>query len=422
MTQSFQNVRFFLVCFAAVAVSLPVAIISIAKLLLFLCALTVIVRGWWDRSCVLTRAADMASRTILWALAIMAVSGFWTTGSPSEFFTSLAKHGKLLEIPILLFLIRSRQEALAALAFFVGGQIFLLLSTGMMFAGFSIPWATSKELGHSYAVFSSYLDQSIMTAVLAALCWHMRDFAPIRFRTLLSLIASGLALACVFFVFQGRTGHAVAIALVSLAVFWELPKKFRLSIVAVPIALTLLLAATSDKVHDGLMELRNANTVFKSGDIPTSSGTRLELWRRSLQSIAENPALGTGVGSWNNEFNRQRERVEPTTHIKIAGNPHQEFLLWGVELGLGGILLLCGLLFSFYQSSRKFDQQTRRAVQSVAAAVAISSMFNCALYNAKIGDFFCIALGLLLALGTHAMTRPPAAPSQVASSRVAPEW
>jgi O-antigen ligase len=417
MTQSFPNVRFSLVCFAAVAVSLPVAIVSIAKLLLFVGALVVILKGWRNPSYCATKSQGTSSRMVLAVLAIMAVSGLWSTGSTDDILVSLAKHGKLLEIPILLCLIRSRQEALVALAFFVAGQVFLLLSTGMMVAGIVIPWATSKEVGVSYAVFSSYLDQSIMTGILAALCWHMRDFAPTRYKTLMSLISSGLALVCVFFVFQGRTGHAVAIALLSIAIFWETPKKFRLAIAAVPIALTLLLAATSDKVHDGLLELRNAKAVYKSGDVPTSSGTRLELWRRSLQSIAENPMHGTGVGSWSNEFNRQRERIEPATHVKIAGNPHQEFLLWGVELGIGGMLIFCALLFSFYRDSRKFDQQTRRALQSVVVAVAIACMFNCTLYNAKIGDFFCIALGLLLALGAHAMTGTLAAPA-----RAAPAW
>ena len=46
MTHSCRNVRFGLACFASAAVALPVAIISIAEPLLFVCALVVIVKEW----------------------------------------------------------------------------------------------------------------------------------------------------------------------------------------------------------------------------------------------------------------------------------------------------------------------------------------------------------------------------------------
>ena len=36
-----------------------------------------------------------------------------------------------------------------------------------------------------------------------------------------------------------------------------------------------------------------------------------------------------------------------------------------------------------------------------AAALLIACLFNCALYDALIGDFFCVVIGLLLALAAH---------------------
>ncbi len=408
MIQSFPNVRFLLVCFASISVALPVGIISVAKLLLFVCALAVIISGWMGRGDIAANLPGSATFMILAALAVISASALWSTGSTREILTALAKHGKLLTIPIFLCLVRSRREASIALALFVGGQVFLLASTWAMFLGLSIPWAISKESGMSYAVFSSYLDQSIMTGVLAALCWHMRPYMPTRYGTLLVLVFSGLALACVFFIFQGRTGHAVSIALITLAVFWEMPRQFRFAILTVPFALVFFLAATSNKVHDGLVEIGQVATASRPADIPVSSGTRVKLWHRSLQSIAENPLYGTGVGSWTQEFNRQQERHEPLTLVKIAGNPHQEFLLWGVELGVGGIALLCLIILSIYGDSRRFDQQTRRALQSVLMAMTVACLFNSALYDAQIGDYFCVALGLLLALGYH--VKPAALP------------
>lgn len=279
MIQTFPNVRFLLVCFASISVALPVGIISVSKLLLFVCALAVIVCGWMGRGDIAANLPSLASFTILMAMAVVAASALWSTGSTQEILTAVAKHGKLLTIPIFLCLARSRREASIALALFVGGQAFLL----------------------GQVVTASHL-----------------------------------------------------------------------------------------------------------ADIPVSSGTRVKLWRGSLQSITENPLHGTGVGSWSQEFNRQQERHEPTTPVKIAGNPHQEFLLWGVELGISGIALLCLIILSIYRDSRRFDQQTRRALQSVLMAMTVACLFNSILYDAQIGDFFCVALGLLLALGYHA--KPAALP------------
>lgn len=403
MTRSLPSIRLFLVCFAAVAVALPIAIISIAKLLLFLCALMVMVSGWLRHRDTTARFPGMASPMILLAIAVMAVSSLWSTGSTDEALAAVAKHGKLVLIPIFLCLIRSRREALIALAFFVGGQVFLLTSTWLLILGVAVPWAKNSPTSGSYAIFSSYLDQSIMTAVLAALCWHMKGYAPARYRTLLALTLCGLGLVCVFFFFRGRTGHVVAIALVTLAVLWDMPRKFRIGIVALPLVLVLVLVASSDKVRHGLMEIGSSIEAFnKSGDISISSSTRINLWHRSLQSIAQDPWRGTGAGSWNQEFNRQEALHAPATFVRITGNPHEEYLLWGVELGVPGIALLCVVLLALYRDSLNLEQPARRAMQSVLLALALACLFNSSLYDALIGDFFCVALGLLLAFSIHA--------------------
>ena len=145
-----------------------------------------------------------------------------------------------------------------------------------------------------------------------------------------------------------------------------------------------------------------------------STDVRLDLWQRSLQSIAESPLVGTGVGSWNREFKRQEENHAAEMPINRASaehhNPHQEYLLWGVEMGLPGILLLCALFVALYRDSQKLAAPERRALQSVLLALLVACLFNCALHDAMIGDFFCITLGLLLALGLPVAVRPSAIP------------
>ena len=47
----------------------------------------------------------------------------------------------------------------------------------------------------------------------------------------------------------------------------------------------------------------------------------------------------------------------------------------------------------------KMDRPVARAGQAVLLALAVSRMSNPTLYDAYIGDFFCVSLGFLLAYG-----------------------
>nr|MDP2192294.1 O-antigen ligase family protein [Rhodoferax sp.] len=401
MTPLLSNFRRILVGFMAASLALPIAFISIAKLLLLLCGLTVLLLEW--------RGTEKESplRSMLMPLAILAaILGFaaslcWTTVTSAEALGAFAKHGKLIVIPLLVSLIRTRREALIALAVFGVGQVLLLSSTWLLVLGVPLPWNISKFPG-SFAVFSAYLDQSIMAAVLAAVCWHLRTLLPTRYTFYTALLVSGLALACVFFVFPGRTGHAVGITVVSLAFMWALPKRFRIGILLIPLVLLITLTASSSSVRSRLLAVGNEVQAFaQTGENNSPSGIRLNLWHRSVQAIAERPWLGYGVGSWSQEYERIESKYAIKNHLKWTGNPHQEYLLWGVELGVLGMALLGVIFLSIYRDSLSMDQRIRQAVQSVLAGLIVACLFNSILFDALIGDFFCVVLGLLLALGVQ---------------------
>lgn len=395
------NFRLVFVCLMAASVALPIAVISIAKLLLLLCGLAVLINGWryTDKNSPLP--SMFTPLAILAAILALAVSLFWTVATSADALSAWSKHGKLILIPVLVAMIRTRREALYALASLVLAHTFLLLSAWMLAIQIPVPWATSTTALSAYAVFSSQLDQPIMTAVFAGLCWHLRYLAPTRLGRHIAIALAFVALVNVIFVMQGRTGHAVAISLISLAIIWELPKKYRLITVAIPFLVLTGLLATSLKVRDRLAVVVNEVEAYaQSGKTQdySSSGERLNFWHRSIQAIAERPVVGFGVGSWNREY-LWLDAGRGPAYMTGVRNPHQEYLLWGVELGLVGVFLLIGILLAVYRDSSRMEQSISRATQSVLLALAISCMFNASLYDALIGDFFCVVLGVLLALG-----------------------
>jgi O-antigen ligase len=392
---------------AAVSVGLSMALISAAKLLLLLYGLWALASALFQNQPVpvepKVRVRQLTPTAVLTVLSVFTLSLLWTIAPEADALGSLAKYGKLIEIVLLMVLIRDRSEALYALGWFVLGQMFLLASSWALFLHLPVPWATSIMAIKEYAVFSSYLDQGIMGAVLAAVCWHLRGLAPGRFGKQIAITVALLAISNVLFVLSGRSGHVVAIGMLSLAIMWQLPKRLRAAVVLLPFALALVMFFSSSKVSDRLTEVKNeVQTYSTQQKFVGSSGIRLGLWLKAVGIVSDHPLAGLGVGSWSTEYNRLEHEKNPA-HVPIDGNgnPHQEYLQWGVQLGMPGIVLLFGFFAAICYDTLGMPTAVARATQSVLAALMAACLFNSAIYDALIGDFFCVTLGLLLALGAY---------------------
>lgn len=397
-----SHVRIAVICATALSVSLPMVWISLGKFLLVLTCLTSLL----SQIILGRKETDLhplwSVRVILLVLAAFAASLIWSEAPADIGFMAFAKHAKLLEIVLMVCLIRNAREARLALAVFLLGQAFFILSSWLMAAGMVPPWASSdwqQTPQFKYVVYSTYLDQTLIFSAAAAVLWHTRQTWP-RARLLATALAVA-ALANNLFLQEGRTGYIATLTVLALALMWALPRKLRLPALLLAPMLVLGVYLGSTQIQDRVaMVFHESQRYAQQGVSETSSGFRLHAWRRSLQALAEQPLIGHGVGSWTVAV----KRIEGATADQVFGtgltsNPHQEYLLWGVELGLGGILLLLLLLASLVRDALRFESPVRRATLSVIAVMAVACLFNSSLYDALVGDFFCVTLGLLLALG-----------------------
>ncbi len=403
-----------LVCFVALAASLPIALISLGKLVLFLFALAAFAATAAGGKVSGELPALRLTRgpyVLLTAMALFALSLFWTEADANTALMSLVKHGKLLVIVILALLIRTPQEARFALLAFALGQVSLLALSWLLTMGVPLPWLKPAGKG---VVFSSYLDQGIIFATSAAVFWHLRPLQspePLWPRWLAGVFAAG-ALASVFLVLIGRSAFVVATALVGLTALWALPARQRLKVLlGAPLLVVAVLYLGWSHMPGRVTMIASESLSFsENADVTTSSGWRLNAWHRSLQAIAEEPVSGHGIGAWTRSV--KRLQGQNGTEVFGAGplsNPHQEYLLWGVELGVGGVALLVLLHLALAHDFSRFVQPVFRAGLSVVVAMAIACLFNSSLYDGLIGDYFCIVLGLLLGLGLVTRSPPPAA-------------
>ncbi len=394
---------------AALSVSLPIAWISLAKVLLFVLGLGYLIASSWQKRQDTALHQLWTTRVLLGALLLFAISLLWTEADLVGALSSFVKHAKLMGILLIVSLIRSAKEARLAVLLYAAGQAFLLLSSWMLFVGIPVPWVADTATG--YVVFSTYLDQSIMFATAAAVFWHLRHDG--LWPKWAGIAAAVLALINALLLLEGRTGYLVALTSLSLGLMWAMPKRLRLAtLVTAPLLVLLGLSLGSAQVQERVTKIFKESQDYAKTEragVESSSGWRLNAWHRSLQAIQEKPLGGHGVGAWTPAI----KRLEGSTAAQLFGegnhsNPHQEYLLWGVELGLGGLLLFIAIFVCMARDALSFPLPIRHATLSVLAAMAVACLFNSTLYDDWIGDFFCVSLGLLMALGARSKTDSPA--------------
>ncbi len=401
VTSTHWNLRLWVVCFAVLAVSFPMVWVSMAKLLLLVSAAAYLVAGWikgyprqpWEQ----LRSVPI----ILLIVFSFSISLAWTPVETDFAQMALVKHAKVLSVIAMIVLIQTAAEARFAMAVFASGQVFLLMCTVLLAWGVHLPWET-KFRGDN-VVFSSYLDQSTMLASSAAIFWYFRRSAGLP--AWIGTAIAATLLACALFLLEGRTAYIIAVATFSLGLMWSLPKRLRLiSITVVPVVVSLCLYAFAPPVKERIDHIVSGAQAYTSPNpVYTSEGWRLNAWHRSLQAISDSPVMGHGVGSWALSV----RPYEGDTYAKRFGpgnssNPHQELLLWSVELGLWGMALFIAFFVALVLDARRFTAIAQRSTLSMIGAMLIACMFNSMLYDALIGDYFCIALGLCMAFGLRA--------------------
>ncbi|MGZ5784830.1 MAG: O-antigen ligase family protein [Ramlibacter sp.] len=387
----------------ATAIPISLAAVNLAKVFLFVFALVAVVAGL-VRGRRLPWLSRLRTPLVVTAmLGLLAVSLLYTAAPLDEAAHDLGKYGKLLEIPLILVLVRTRREALMALALYAAAQTFILASSYLLSMGVTPPWVykTIAERQSLGAVFSSYLDQSIMTAGLAALCWQLRGLVPGRRGPQIAVALAALCAFDVLFLLPGRSGQAALLTAIALALWWGLPRRGKWLALAAPPLLLAAAMAVSPSFRDRIDAIGLEASAYRHGDTaPTSTAVRLNYWQRSLEMIAERPLTGWGVGSWSDEY-RRLEGNQLRKDAADLRNPHQEYLMWGAQLGVGGVALLLAFLVCAARDARPFAPEVRKAAWSMTAMLAVVCLFNAILFDAFVGDYFCVMLGLLLALGVQ---------------------
>ena len=391
-----QRFNLIALSFFAISVNLGAALVSISKVLLIFSFIghLILTRPWQKINNL--RYEPSTILAICVATIWICISALWSDASTKEIGAAVIRHARLLLIPVVFFLIPTRQACFKVLAWLAISQVIVVCLSFLMFFGVHIPLTQTKQ-PFEYAVpYTSSLEQPVMSTLVVILLWYLKDVWSRSWIRYACYVSIGLCTVNVFFVMMGRTGFLLMLLAIGFIGFFELPKKLKVLALIAPLFFGYLLFNTSTRLHERTVQIHDGLTKYEEGNYDTSEGQRLDYWRRSFQSIQESPLIGKGVGSWKNEYQRLGG-LQPNP----PSNPHNQFLLWWVESGSLGFLLLISIFITMYRDSMKLDQQESRALICITSLAIAMSLFNCPFYGVGMGEFFMVLFGALLATGKN---------------------
>ncbi len=392
----------------AAVLPFSLAAVNVSKLLLVFTGLSVIGLGQSHNNHINLLGRLMTVKWILLMLGLLAMSLTYTSAPMQTALLGWAKYAKLIVFLLTLLTIRREREALTAITILLIAQTFVMFTTYLMSWGWQVPWVPADRFSPErmlgvrpdYAAYSGYLDQSLMTAGYAAICWHLRGRFPGPWGRTIATTLSFLALLNVFLILPGRSGQVALFAVLLLALFWHVRRKRGFYMLLVPALMITIAFALPSSFRDRMsLVLSEAQTYSGRAEAGNSTGIRLNLWQRAGEAIAERPLTGYGVASFDHEYRRLEASSGTSTDASAIHNAHQEYLQWGVQLGFGGVALMLGLIVVMIKDAQQLAYPARWATQSLVTIFAIACLFNCALFDALIGDYFCFTIGLLLTYG-----------------------
>ena len=387
-----QSFAVFSVSFLAVSVSLGVAMVSIAKLLLLIAVVGQLFFDVKQRSFPSFKLWPSMTWWILLAMGWMSLSFLWTESSSADALAGWGRHSRILWFIPVLYLLRSPEQSLFTLKWFVAGMVVMMLSSWALVAGLPVPWATAKELPSLGIVHGSTLEQPVLLTFLAVVLWFMRDHWPQGHWRWVPIGILLLTVFNVFFVMTGRSGFLVMLVFISMAVWWQLPKRWRWLVVGLPFVLAALMMVLSPRFQTRTYQVVKDVISYQQGSVESSQGQRLDYWHRSLLAVQEKPLIGHGVGSWRMNYHRLGGM-----QADAPSNPHQQYLLWLVEAGVVGCIFFLGLLFAQYKDAQALPTNDRQALTTITAIAALMGLMNCPYFGAGMGECLVyLAASLLL--------------------------
>ncbi|MES2634335.1 MAG: glycosyltransferase family 9 protein [Pseudomonadota bacterium] len=219
-------------------------------------------------------------------------------------------------------------------------------------------------------------------------------------------LAAILALT-VLYAIDGRTGHLVLLALVSVAAWLHSPPRWRGAVTLAAFVVALGLALSSGAVGHRLKEsIAGASTAGAEGI--TSTGIRIELMRVAGDLARKHALTGAGYENYADEHEKAAlaRYGKPVDHVNISWmrstNPHNEFLMQLISGGVVALALFVAWLALALRSAAHARPGIGAMMIGLVLAFIIGSAFNSLLLDFVEGHIYMALLAWVIAENRYA--------------------
>jgi O-antigen ligase len=327
---------------------------------------------------------------VLWLLA--AAGMVWADVAWSERIAGLAGFLKLLAIPLLLAHFRRSDKAAWVLAAFLLACALLLATSYFVALWPGLTWRGVR--GGLGVPVKDYIAQSgeFAICVFALLAIAMSTLRARPWIALGLFVLIALFLVDVLYFATARTALVVLIVLLLVFSFRQFGwRKGALAVVAATLVASAIWQSSAFlRTRVGMVPAEVER--YWNENTRTPSGERLEYWRKSVAFIADAPVLGQGTGSIEELFRRSAVGDEGASAV-VSGNPHNQTLAVGVQLGVLGAIVLWAMWISHLMLFRGPGLPAWIGLLMVLQNM-VSSLFNSHLFDFTQGWIYVVGVGV----------------------------
>jgi O-antigen ligase len=324
------------------------------------------------------------SAVLLFGLLVVGIA-YSSAELPEALFT-LKKYRELLLIPLLMSLADSEEErGIAILGFMAAMLLSLALAYGEWFGLYNIGRRHEPTAFQHRIIFSTFLCFFLFWAA------H-RGFdgtRPWQWFWAAVVVAGTIFM---FYAIGSRTGYVIFCLLAVLVAFRRLTLKGVAMVLVGLAALLVLVYYTSDTFFYRFNMAADSVANYEEGQRGSSTQNRIEQWRNMANAIGQSPIIGHGTGT----LARTLKPIDGWPRFRIR-QPHNEYLLITVQIGIVGLAALLWLFFSQWRAARRAPPPRSYLGEGLVVTIAVACLFNSAFLNSAEGHFYAFMSAMLFA-------------------------
>ena len=347
------------------------------------------------------------------ALFLLACVGtLWSDASWPTRLHAINPTVKLLMLPVLFYHFQRSERGLwVFVAFLISCSLLAVMSWIVLFH----PSLSFRVIDPEPGIFvKSHIQQgqeftlcavALAFPIIASLRTKKFEMAALLVAVVLNLLVN------MAFVTVSRT--ALVTMPIMLAVFGllHLKRRTNLMIFSGLIVLAIATWAVSPQLQARISSFARDYRIYKEDNQPSSIGSRLEYWEKSLRFFVEAPIIGHGSGSTRGLFEQAATAPAVLVGGQVVSNPHNQTLNVAVQWGVIGIAVLFAL---WAVHLRLFRGETLASWIGLLVVVQniFTSLFNSHLFDFHEGWMYVLGVGVAGGMVLRARATEPA-PSRI---------